>query len=547
MTADARTTGTALIEALIANGVDTVFGIPGTHNIEIYRGIQRSQGRLRHVLPRHEQGAAYAADGYARATGRAGVVVTTSGPGLTNAITGIANAYADSVPMLVITPGIPRGHERRDIGWLHEVKDQRSAMDDIADRSVRPGSPRAAVDAVHEAFARWCIERPRPVHIEVPLDVLEAHWSAEDGDPAVLWTPPLPPAPAADTIAEVARLVAEADGPVVIVAGGGAVDSASALTALAEKIDAAVVTTTLGKGCLDERHPLAVGEFAVYDAVAPLLRQAGLIIAVGTELGNPGLYEAVTAPLVRVDISAAQVHKNVRAGVAVLSDATLFCEALVAAVAERSDAAVREVVASTRRSVLDDVAPVTAAWEQIQSVLQAALPGEVIITGDSSQVSYLGTGPYWQFAQSRHYIVTTGYSTLGYSLPAAIGAKLARPETPVVSIVGDGAFLFSLQELITLAQLNLSLPVLVVDNGGFAEIRQNMIDAGMPPVAVEPGGMDLALFAASVGVAYVRVDTPEHLGSAAREALAAAGPTLVHYVLPSVGRPLIESRISDER
>lgn len=527
---DIETTGTAIVAALIANGVDTVFGIPGTHNIEIYRGIERTDG-LRHVLTRHEQGAAYAADGYARATGRPGVVVTTSGPGLTNAITGIANAYADSIPMLVISPGIPRGQERSDIGWLHEMKDQRSALDDIADRSVRPGSPRAAVDAVHEAFARWRAERPRPVHIEVPLDVLEQPWTAADGDPAVAWPAPHAAAAAPDAVAQVARLVAEATGTIVIVAGGGAVDATVELTALAERIDAVVLTTTLGKGSIDERHVLAVGEFAVYEAAAPLLHGAALILAIGTELGNPDLYAEATAPLVRVDVSPAQVHKNVRADVAVVSDAARFCGALAAAVAPRAAGDATAVAARTRRDVLAELAPVTERWEAIQTALQQALPEDVVVTGDSSQVSYLGTGPYWRFPTSRHYIVTTGYSTLGYALPAAIGAKLARPEAPVVAVVGDGAFLFSLQEVLTLAELRLPIPVLVIDNGGFAEIRQNMIDAGMPPIAVEPGGIDLRLFAEATGIPYVAVDSPASLAAAARDALAAGAPTLVHYVV----------------
>ncbi|MCS5729997.1 thiamine pyrophosphate-binding protein [Herbiconiux moechotypicola] len=526
MNDERRTTGTAMIQALERNGVELVLGIPGTHNIELYRGLERST-TIRHVLTKHEQGAAYAADGYARATGRPGVVVTTSGPGLTNALTGMANAYADSVPMLVISPAIPTGQERSDIGWLHEMKDQRAAVDNIATRSVRAGTPAAAVDAVHEAFARWAVERPRPVHIEVPLDVLEAEWDPSQDALLAPWRTPSPAAPAPEAVARTAELV-EASPLVVIVAGGGAVGASESLTLLAERLAAPVVTTTLGKGVLDERHPLCVGEFATNTAVSSLLERADLVLAIGTEIAVPEVWGGVTTPRVRVDIDPAQLHKNIRADVAVHADADLFARALLGAVEAREHTGRVELVAEVRAEILEGMEAAIGRWRAIQDELSAALPADTIVTGDSSQVSYLGTGPFWRFAEPRHYLVTTGFSTLGYSLPAAIGAKLAFPEAPVVCLVGDGAFLFSAQEVLTARELGLPLPIVVVDNAGFAEIRQNMTDAGMPPLAVDYAPLGMEAFAHAVGVAFRSVDGVGELAAAVADALTAPGPTLLH-------------------
>jgi thiamine pyrophosphate-dependent acetolactate synthase large subunit-like protein len=522
MDQELHTTGTAIIAALAANGVTDVFGIPGTHNLELYRGLAR-QAAITHVVTRHEQGAAYAADGYARASGRPGVVITTSGPGLTNALTGMANAYADSVPMLVISPGIPAGLERQDIGWLHEVKDQRAAVDNLVTRSVRPATPQQAVDAIHETFARWAAERPRPVHVEIPYDVLEQPWDEPAGP---RWPAPHRAAPAPAALAEVVRLLGRTGG-VVIIAGGGSVDAAAAITKLAERIDAPVLTTTLGKGVIDESHPLAVGEFAASPAASALINGADLVLAFGTELGGFAGHD-FRGTLVRVDIDPAQLHKNVRAGIAIHADVRAAATALLASVVDppiqRGAAA---AAAAARAACLEQIEPRAGKWRPVQEVLGKVLPADVIVAGDSSQVSYLGTGPYWRFAGPRSYLVTTGYSTLGYAVPAAIGAKVADPARPVIALLGDGALMFSVQELLTAAELRLALPVIVIDNHGFGEIRDNMVERSIPPMAVDLRCPDFVLLAQSLGCLGVRVDSLGALAAQAAAALEAPCPTLI--------------------
>ncbi|GAA4191062.1 thiamine pyrophosphate-binding protein [Microbispora amethystogenes] len=528
-----RTTGTAMAEALAANGADLAFGIPGTHNLELYRGMAASG--IRHVVTRHEQGAGYAADGYARVTGRPGLVVTTSGPGLMNAMAAMGTAYADSVPLLVLSPGVPTGLERADFGWLHEMKDQRAAADAAVARSVRPGTPAQAVDAVHETFARWAAERPRPVHIEVPLDVLEAPWDGEVPGP---WRAPHPPAPSRAAVTEALALLSRAAAP-VIVAGGGALGATAPLRAVAEALGAPVVTTTAGKGVLDEDHPLAVGPFPGFAAARGLMEDADVLLVVGSELGDAELPDrlAPRGAVIRIDLDPAQLHKNLRAALPVHADARETLTALAAGLAgpagtERAAEGERRA-AGTRAGCLEQAAEQGGRWREVQDALRAELPGDVVVVGDSSQVSYLGTAPFWPFSAPRRYLAPVGYSTLGYALPAAIGARLAEPARPVVALLGDGAFMFSAQELVTGAELGLPLPVVILDNHGFGEIRQNMLDRDIAPYAVDLARPDFAALAQAMGCHGVRVTDAAGAAKQAAAALTAARPTVIVWEVGS--------------
>ncbi|MBA3783849.1 MAG: acetolactate synthase, partial [Nocardioides sp.] len=248
----AMTGGEALVASLVAHGVDVVFGIPGTHNLEIYKHL--AERGVRHVGTRHEQGAGYAADGYARATGRPGVAVVTTGPALLNAAAAVGQAYSDSVPVLVVSPGLPLRHPATGNGLLHEMKSQGTALAAVAAASLRPTSVAEISTAVAQAFSIMTAGRPRPVHLEVPLDVL-----AESGD--VIVVPPVATAPTLPVLAlldEAVGRLASAKRPVIL-AGGGSKPAAIELVRLAELLGAPVVTTTNGKGVLPEDHRLALG------------------------------------------------------------------------------------------------------------------------------------------------------------------------------------------------------------------------------------------------------------------------------------------------
>jgi thiamine pyrophosphate-dependent acetolactate synthase large subunit-like protein len=521
-----RNGGAAVVETLAAHGVDTVFGIPGTHNLELYRHLAASG--IRPVTPRHEQGAGYAAEGYARVSGRPGVVLTTSGPGLTNAMTAAATAYAESQPMLVISPGVPTGTEGADVGLLHETKDASAAMGHLVRWSRRVTGPDEAADVVTEAFAAFRGARPRPVHVEIPLDVLEQPWGGSPWVGAVTAAP----APDAADVRRAAGLLAGARRPMVI-AGGGAVDAAAEVRALAEVLGAPVATTVNGKGVLDESHPLAVGASVRLRALQKAAADSDALLVVGSGLGDSDLWEGrITADaVIRCDIEAGQLHKNCRADVALLGDAATTVAAIHAALPGREPAAAR--AGELRDACRAEARADAGAYEEINAAVRAALPAGGVLAGDSSQVTYLGSVHFFDVPAPRRFCYTPGFATLGYGLPAAIGASLARPDLPVAVLLGDGAFMFSVQELATAVDLRLPLPIVVVDNGGYREIRDQQERRGIPPVGVDLPVPDLAALATAFGAHGVRATDPDALTALVADALSADRPTLIHLKTPT--------------
>ncbi len=522
------TGGAAVVDALVAHGVTDVFGIPGTHNLEIYRRLPGSG--IRHTVTRHEQGAGYAADGYARVSGRPGVIVTTSGPGITNAITALATSYADSVPVLAIAPGPPRGTVGADVGWLHELKDQQGALAAVCGRSIRVESADAIPIAVASIFAGFAVGRARPAYLEVPLDVLEGPWTQRPlSRPREL---PVPSRPADDVVDALASALRRADRPLVV-AGGGSRGAAAELLVLAD-LGIPILTTVNGKGVVDERHPSALGAAARLGAAHDLIDSADVLLVVGSELGDSDLWGGSVRPggdgrtVVRVDVDPTQLHKNVRADLPVLGDA----QAVLAAVVDRLRAGgppVRALDPAARTALRDEADKDAGPWAEIQRALSALLPADTVIAGDSSQVTYYGTVHYWPLTPRGRLLYPTGYATLGYGLPAAIGAKLAAPDRPVIALLGDGAAMFSIQELMTAVELRLPLPVVIVDNGGYAEIRQQMVDRDIEPQAVDLAVPDFAALARAIGAKGATAGSTADLSTLVAEALRADGPTLIHY------------------
>lgn len=525
---DHRNGGAAVVETLAAHGVDTVFGIPGTHNLELYR--QLSGHGIAAITPRHEQGAGYAAEAYARVTGRPGVVLTTSGPGLTNAMTAAATAYAESQPLLVLSPGVPRGTEGADLGLLHETKDSRGAMDRLVRWSHRATSPEEASAAVAAALGSFGGVRPRPVHVEIPIDVLEESWSgvAATADPAP------PPAPDHAAIARAADLLSAARRPIVI-AGGGSVDAAQQVRDLAELLDTPVATTVNGKGVLDEAHPLAVGAAIRLRALQEEVAASDVALVVGSELGDSDLWAGrIRAGLViRCDIDPAQLDKNCPGDVHLLGDAAEVLTALTAAVDSTAAAPAtgRARAAALRRACADEARTDAGPYEEINVAVRQALPADAILTGDSSQVTYFGSVHFFDVPGPRQFCYMPGYATLGYGLPAAIGAAVAHPHRPVAALVGDGALMFSVQELVTAVELDLSLPIVVVDNGGYREIRDQQALRGIPPIGVDLRTPDLAAMAIAMGANGIHTTDVSSLSEHVSTALGANRPTLVHLDL----------------
>ncbi|MBL3686268.1 thiamine pyrophosphate-binding protein [Leucobacter zeae] len=523
-----RTTGWVLMEALRGYGVDAVFGIPGTHNIELYRPL-RALG-IRAITTRHEQGAGYGADGWSLRSGLPGVVITTSGPGLLNALSAAGTAYCESRPMIIIAPGPARGAEFADIGTLHETKDQLAAASAIVEHGVRVQTAQEAVEAVHDAFERFATTRPRPVYIEVPLDLLE---ETTDLPAAAVAARPLPSIAAPDpgAVAEAARLLADAAEPVIL-AGGGARGAASELRELAERLGAPVVTTLNAKGVLDERHPLALGANLRLAAARDRARDADVLLVVGSKLGEAELWvERLEARgrVIRIDLLASQIDKNQRADVGIVGDAAASLAAIRGAL-EAGDpvAGAAETARRTRDAVRAEVAELSPQNAALAGAIAGALPEGAVVATDSSQIAYWGLLNTLRVAEPNATPYMATYATLGYGLPAALGARVASPERPAFAVVGDGALMFSMQEFITVVEQRLDVTVIVVDNGGYAEIKQNELDAGVAPIGVDLVQPDWAAVATAFGGTGSRASTTAELEAAVAAAVAGGGLQLIH-------------------
>lgn len=518
-----RNGGAAVVRSLAAHGVDTIFGIPGTHNLEMYRHFPGTG--IRAITPRHEQGAGYAAEAYARVTGRPGVVVATSGPGLTNTMTAAATAYAESQPMLILSSGMPTGTEGQDLGQLHEAKNTSAAMDQLIRWSRRVSDADEAAEAVTDAFESFTGRRPRPVHIEIPVDVLEQEWTGQPTVAAKAAAPQADP----DALRRAAEVLAAAGQPMII-AGGGAVNAQAELTALAEALGVPVATTVNGKGVVDEAHPLSVGASIRLRAVQKAAAESDALLVVGTELGDSDLWEGQIRgrTVIRCDIDSAQLDKNCPADHALLGDAATTVAALRAALPARKPAPT-ERAATLRAACREEAAKDAGPYAEINAAVRAALPADGVLTGDSSQVTYFGSVHFFDMPAPRRFCYSPGFATLGYGLPAGIGAAIGRPGAPVAVLLGDGALMFSVQELVTLVEQRLPVPVIVVDSGGYQEIRDQEAARGIPPIGVELRTPDLAALAVAMGARGVRTTSTADLTELVAGALGADGPTLIHF------------------
>ena len=544
-----RNGGRAVVATLAAHGVDTIFGIPGTHNLEFYRHL--GEFGIRAITPRHEQGAGYGADGYFLVSGRPGVVITTSGPGLTNVITAAATAYAESRPMLILSPGVPTGLERADIGMLHETKDSSGALTHLLVSSQRTRTAEGAAQAVAEAFAMFSSSRPGPVHIEVPLDVLEGAWNGSVPAPIPARRPGLDPrvvSRAAEAIRGAKRLL--------IVAGGGARRASAEVSAFAALLDAPVATTANGKGILPEDHPLSLGSNVRFPSVQAESAAADVLIVLGSELADSDLWGGLIGAqtslgvrdtdcpqvVIRCDIDPDQLGKNLTGDILACADTGEFLAALTTELDGSKPAATsardQGMQGSDRASAIRDSWSSDFDFDSVGArvtrlVEQGAGPN-VVVAGDSSQVTYDGSVHALTASTPDQLLYMPGFATLGYGIPAAIGGKLADNARPVACVLGDGAAMFSIQELMTASELGLGIPFVIVDNGGYAEIEAQMADRSIEPFAVRLARPDFAKLGESMGGAGVTIaeaDIDEMLPAAVAEALERDVPTTIHITV----------------
>ena len=520
------TCGEAVMRLLAAYEVDTVFGMAGTMTLELYRGIARAG--IRHVQCRNEQGASLMADGYARATGKPGVCTVIGGPGITNASTGIAQAYSDSQPMLVISGASPALTHGKGWGQIHELNDAAAVTAGFTAFSAMIRYPEEVPELIARAYAVFRGSRPRPVHLSVPRDVLPlpvaGEWQAR--------RPPSLPMPDPAAIAEAAQRLTQAKRPLIFV-GGGAVGTRTPLADIAERIGAPVLATNAGKGILPHSHPLSLGCSILQKASQQALADADVVLLIGSEVaaGDHFLMKLeISGDIIRIDIDPTELTSLYAAAVPIQADARAALHALSSALASRKPNSLRSQGESRVRDILARNAAEMTDLEKLHArvwkTLRAALPVDAIVMGDATQIVYTGSFAM-PMEMERCWYYSGNYCALGFALPMAIGAKIGAPQRPVIAVAGDGGVMFTVNELATAAEERLALPVIVWNNDALKAIADGMDERQIPRIGVEPRSPDFVQLAQSLGCHASRATSAAHLSQSVRDALAADRPTLI--------------------
>ncbi len=522
------TTARAIVRSLVANGVDTVFGLPGVQLDALFNALHDERDRIRVVHPRHEQAAAYMALGYAQASGKVGAYVVVPGPGILNTTAALATAWSVCAPVLAMTGQLPAHAIGQGYGLLHEIPDQLAILRGLTKWAERIDHPTRAAALMHAAFHELRSGVPRPVAIESPMDVLGLEADIEGIETAPGTGPT---APDAGAVEDAAKLLASAERPVIVV-GGGALHARDALREVAEALQAPVISHRTGRGILDDRHPLSVTQ----PAGAMVWKETDAVLAVGTRFRHyRAAWGAAGLATVRIDVDPTQMHRLSRPAVPIVADARLALEALAVALGRiagrrgsRSDE-IEAVKAAAHREMLT----VAGAQMEFLDALRAALPEDGIFVDEMTQMGYVAQSAF-PFHAPRTFLSSGYQGTLGAGFPTALGAQVACPDRAVLSINGDGGFMFNAQELSTAVQQRLGVVAVVFEDGAYGNVKRMQEDLyGGRVIASELRNPDFVALAESFGAAAVRVDTPDEL----RDAVAAAwGRHVPTVVCVNVGR-----------
>lgn len=525
--------GTALVKALEANGVRTVFGIPGVHTLDAYDSLIDSDF-VDTILPRHEQGAGFMADGYYRATGKPGVALIVTGPGVTNVATAVGEAYADSSKILVIATNLEREYLDKLEGNLHELRDQMAIMDPITKWSKRVMSAQEIPGSIAEALHQLDVGRPRPVYLEIPLDVLAEECEIDEmpvAEPHVELPDPAKVNEAADRI--------RAGGRLLVFAGGGTVseDASEALTEFAELTGAVVFTSLMGKGSIPEDHPRALGCFgyrwSMESPIVPYMKSSDTCLAIGTGLGLRTTANG-TMPLpdslIHVDLDDNEFNKRYQANVAIQSDAAATLRALVDNIRQYGgprEQWAEEEIAPGREANFQPADERAARYIPYLNALREAIPRDGIVINDMTMMSY-EAARYFPVYGPRTYTFPRGFGTLGSSLPTAIGAKVARPDRDVVSINGDGGVQFTLTDLGAAAHHKIPVPFVIFNDSTHTAVKaaQQRTYPGRF-IDVDLVNPDYVKLAEAYGIPGMRAESPGDLTKMLRESLRGNMPVII--------------------
>lgn len=520
------TGATAVVAALADAGCEVCFGLPGVHNLAIFTELDGSQIEL--VGVRHEQAAVYAADGYARVSARPGVAVCTTGPGAANAVCATGEAWASRSPVVVIATDIATGLRRANTyrGALHETPDQAAMFGPVTKQTLVVGEVAEIYAAVSQALELCAAAPSGPVYVEIPTDLLarttefvrlgSAHGEAHAVSEAEL--------------ARATELLQAAERPLVW-AGRGCVQAGAgpAVSELSQRLAAPVITTHGARGLVSTDHPLAVGLPPHLEPVGALWDRCDCVVSIASDLDGvmtQNWQMPSPARLVAINIDGADAGKNYPADVVVQADARAGCEALAKRLPPRASAAVADEIARLRADVHAELCAVQPEAMRFVEATHAVLGPDAVLLCDMCIPGYW-LGGFYPASRPRRLLVPMGWGTLGFSFPAAIGAALAT-ESAVVCVCGDGGFLFACGELATVAQKQLPVVCVIVDDGGYGMLRFDQDHAGSPRYGVDLTTPDFVALAHSFGIEAEGVDgLGGNFADALERAVAAGSPRVL--------------------
>lgn len=539
-----------LIECLIEQGVGTVFGFPGGAVLPIYDELYKRQDRIHHVLTAHEQHAGHAADGYARASGKTGVCIATSGPGATNLVTPIATAYMDSTPIVFITGNVPQSlmgtdsFQEADISGMTMPVTKHNYLVTRVDKLA---------DIVREAFYIASSGRPGPVLIDIPKDVQIAETEYEPASGAQLIpklsmkhpTAQLRPegealerykVKAAPRLEQAAKLIAEAQKPLIYCGGGVILSGAeSELLAFADRVDAPVVSTLMGLGAVPADNPRMLGMLGMHGTHAAniAMQRCDLLIAVGVRFSDRALGNAATfaaqAKVLHIDIDRAEINKNVSTTLHITGDARVVLDLLLPRVEQKDNTQWMQQARSMMEEYLSD-----ELFEPRKILRQmAAITPEITVATDVGQ-HQMWTAQHFPFLHPRQLITSGGLGTMGFGLGAAMGAAASDPQgKPVALITGDGSFRMNLTELSTIGYYNIPVIVVIFNNGTLGMVRQwqTLFFGHRYSQTTLDRGPDFMKLAEAYGLSGTRVDTVEAFAAAFKTGVEKREPCIIECML----------------
>jgi len=527
------TGGRAAVRSLINNGVDTVFGLPGVQMDAFFNALHDEANHVKVINARHEQGVAYMANGYAQATGKTGVYAVVPGPGLLNTTAALSSAYAVGAPVLAVAAEISSFAIGEKLGMLHEINNQSEVLRGLTKWTGRAMHQSHIPGLIDEAFRQMQSGYVRPTAVEIPWDVL-----AEEADVRLLdaatanEAEPVDP----DLIDAAAKILGAAKKPMIVV-GGGAMAAGEEVKALAEALQAPVVSNRTARGLLSDHHPLSVTSVVGFE----LWPDVDAVLAIGTRLQAPrnnwGMHK--DRKIVMIDIDPDAMFRTARSDVGIVGDARVGAHDLLAALgkynSDRPSRAeeIQGVKAATLSAIENKLGPQVA----YQKVLRNALDEEDILVDELTQVGYLTRAVFPVYGPNT--LISTGYQgTLGAGFATSIGAKVGQPDKRVLSINGDGGFLYTAAELATAVLHNIPIVAIVFADGYYGNVRRMQEELwDNRVIATELKNPDFVKMAESFGAVGMRAEGPENLAKTLEEAFAMNGPVLIEVPMPKVPDP----------